>query len=121
MRFQTDFIQLPRLAEDPNDKAGKQIRFTLSSNFIENWSASISTTRELGRRGGTLVNSGTLTYSDECFIFSHSLSKTFYVDKDVKPGITYIFRIVFKNLGEISQGFGNKTNFLTGEPIPQKR
>ena len=121
LRFQTDFIQLPRLAEDPNDKAGKQIRFTLSSNFIENWSASISTTRELGRRGGTLVNSGTLTYSDECFIFSHSLSKTFYVDKDVKPGITYIFRIVFKNLGEISQGFGNKTNFLTGEPIPQKR
>ncbi len=122
LKLQTDFIQLPRLAEDPNDKAGKQIRFTLSSNFIENWSASISTTRELGRRsGGTLANVATLTYNDECFIFSHSLSKTFYVDKDIKPGITYMFRIVFKNLGEISQSIGNKTDFITGEPIVQKR
>ncbi|AIL13532.1 hypothetical protein IM40_08630 [Candidatus Paracaedimonas acanthamoebae] len=117
LRLQTDFIQLPRFAEDPNDRAGKQIRFTLSSNFIENWSASISTTRQLGRLGGTLANVATLTYTDECFIFSHSLSKTFYIDKDVKPGTTYMFRIVFKNLGEVSQSFGNKTNPLTGEPI----
>lgn len=115
LRFQTEFVQLPRLAEDPNDRAGKQIRFTVSSHFTENWSASLSTTRQLGKFGGALENVGTLTYTDECFIFSHSLSKTFYVDKDVKPGITYIFRIVFKNLGEISQSYGNKSDFFTGQ------
>lgn len=119
LRFHTDFIQLPRLAEDPNDRAGKQISFTLSSNFVKNWSASIGTTRELGHRRGTLENVATVAYTDECFIFSHSLRKTFYVDKDIKPGITYMFRIVFKNLGEVSQSFGNKTNFLTGDSISQ--
>lgn len=106
LRFSTDYIHLPILKKNPDDDSRKQIRLTLSSDFLDNWSASITTTRNMGKRSQTLSQGISLTYHNECFTFTNTLTKKFYSDRDLSPGLIYMFRISFKNLGEFSQSFG---------------
>lgn len=104
LRFGADYILLPKITNDPLDKKGEQVRFSLSSEFTPNWSAMVSTTRELGKGGGTLAEQVGLQYKDECFTVNTTLEKTFYYDRDMRPGLTLMCRFVFKNLGEFKQG-----------------
>ena len=106
LKLSTDYIQIPRLSVDAQDPSDKQIRLTLSSLFHENWSTSVTTTRDLGRKAGALSQGVGLTYTNDCFIFANTLTKTFYTDRDLRPGLTYMFRLSFKNLGEFSQSLG---------------
>jgi LPS-assembly protein len=99
-----DYILLPRIASDPFDKKGEQIRLTLSSKFTENWSAIIGSTRELGKGGGMLSQEAGIQYEDECFTVNTTVQKTFYKDRDLVPGITVMLRFIFKNLGDFQQG-----------------
>jgi LPS-assembly protein len=99
-----DYILLPRITTDPLDKKGEQIRLTLNSKLTTYWSAMIGTTRELGKESGTLSQEAGLQYEDECLTFYSTIQKTSYEDRDMRPGITVMFRFVFKNLGELQQG-----------------
>jgi len=79
---------------------------SLSSAFHENWSASVSTTRDLGKQSRTLSQGVSLTFINECFTFANTLTKTFYSDRDLRPDLTYMFRISFKNLGDFTHTLG---------------
>lgn len=87
------------------EQGGRQITLGLTSDFVKHWTGSLGMIRELGGHGGTLSQWAGLRYQDECFIFDTTLSKTFYRDKDIKPGVTFLFTLEFKNLGSISQNF----------------
>jgi LPS-assembly protein len=71
---------------------------SLSSAFHENWTANVTTTRDLGQQSRTLSQGVSLTFTNECFIFANTLTKTFYNDRELRPDLTYMFRISFKIL-----------------------
>lgn len=103
LNLESIYALLPSLADDPDSRKAEQVSFALNSQFHENWSGSITTTRGLGTGSGQLSQGIGLNYGDECFVFSTTLTKTFYRDRDIKPGTTLLFRLVFKNIGEIRQ------------------
>lgn len=82
----------------------EQLCYGFSSQINPKWRIEADFSRELGSiaNSGALSHSGSLIYSDDCFEFSTSLTKTFYEDRDFKPGTTVMFRISFKNLGDVS-------------------
>jgi len=51
---------------------------------------------------GTVSSGVIATYQDECFAFVTALTQTGTQDRDVKPGASLVFSLVFKNLGEVS-------------------
>lgn len=115
LRLTTEYAFLPKLAEDISDRAGRQMKYTLSSQFLPEWNVFVSVTRQLGVNAGELAHEAGITYQDECFTAGTTMTKTFFIDQDVKPGLTFMFRLVFKNLGEISQTFGKDIDPITGE------
>tara|TARA_A100000171_G_scaffold52032_1_gene68671 strand:+ start:282 stop:2450 length:2169 start_codon:yes stop_codon:yes gene_type:complete len=102
-KFSTDYILLPGATSDPLDRRGEQIQLTLDSQITDNWALKATTTRQLGNGSFALSHGIGAVYKDECFTFSTSLEKTFYRDRDIRPGVTLLFTIVFKNLGEVTQ------------------
>lgn len=98
-----DYISIAKPKNPLTDEqGGEQISVRLSSQFTKNWTASMGTNRELGKGGGTLSQYVGLKYQDECFLFHTTLTKTFYKDGEIKPGVTLWFTMEFKNLGAIS-------------------
>lgn len=79
----------------------EQVSYGASSQFTQHWSVMGNITRELGHKGGNLSHGASLSYEDDCFKFTSSIVKTFYVDRDYKPGVTVMFKLSFKNLGEV--------------------
>jgi LPS-assembly protein len=51
--------------------------------------------------GGNISSGVTLTYQDECLAFVTSLTRSGVTFGDVRPGLSVLFSVVFKNLGEI--------------------
>lgn len=56
--------------------------------------------------GGKLSQSFGITYADDCFTMRVGVARTFYRDRDVKPGTAVMVSLIFKNLGQ----FGHKFN-----------
>lgn len=78
----------------------EQIKYGFSSQINPRWSVDAHLSRELGSRGGALAHGGSVTYHDDCFNFSTSLIRTHYEDRDYRAGLTVMFTLTFKNLGE---------------------
>lgn len=81
----------------------EEISGSLSSQFSETWRSNIRATRDLvdnDLRSMAL----SLTYEDECLLFSSVLNRTFFQNQELHPENSIVFRILFKTLGEISPG-----------------
>ena len=70
-------------------------------------------TRDIGSSTTTLNSGIATTYRDECLTFSAAVTHVGTRDRDVRPGTTVLFSIIFKNLGEI-----DLTPYSTGTSIP---
>lgn len=104
----------------------EQISYGASSQFTKHWSVTGSITRELGNKGGNLSHGGSLSYEDDCFKFTGSIVKTFFIDRDYKPGVTVMFRLSFKNLGDVQisgdqLGLGQKAQARKDEDGKDKK
>jgi LPS-assembly protein len=110
LNLTTDYVHTPILTDTTTFQSTKQIRLGLKSKFHENWSAGVNTTRDLGRKSHTLSQGAELAFENECFIFSNSLTKTFYYDRDLRPSFAYMFRVSFKTLGEFSYKLGRSSD-----------
>lgn len=95
----------------------------INSHFSQFWSASVGVTfnidknalvnkRTKTRRSGTrmLGQKIELLYRDECFTTSAGVYRSFVKYRDIKPGYTVLFSIVFKNLGGLNQNVGSIFN-----------
>ena len=94
------FIDTQKGSEFPGRE---ELASSLSSRLNRYWRGSIRATRDMAAnefRSGNLD----LTYEDECFLFTSGFSRTFFVDRDLRPENSVVFRIVFKTLGEFSPG-----------------
>lgn len=80
----------------------KEISYTLGNKLSDNWRTNFSGVRDLSSTGGQRSTRLSFTYDDECLTFDTAISRTFYLDREVKPSDSIIFRVVFKTLGEVA-------------------
>jgi LPS-assembly protein len=101
LRLSTEYLQL---ADNPRDGLAHLQELSLNLTYILNqyWTLSGHTTRELaGVNVNSLFTGFGAQYQDECLTFVASINQTGVRDRDIKPGTTVLFQVVFKNLGEI--------------------
>lgn len=96
-RVATTYALLPKISQ-PN-QSSEQIHWDVSSQFTQFWTANIFASRELGKSGGRLSHGAGVKYEDECFQLHLTVAKNYYEDRDLKPGVALMCRLVFKNLG----------------------
>ena len=51
-----------------------------------------------------------LVYENECVLFTTSLTRTFFQDRDLEPTDAITFKLTLKTLGEVSTGFSQSQN-----------
>lgn len=79
----------------------KELSYGLGAKLTDMWSTQFSGVRDLSQDGGQRDLSWGFIYEDECFRFDTVLSRTFYLDREIKPTEAIMFRLVFKTLGEV--------------------
>jgi len=77
------------------------------------WSVAVFGTRDIGSTRSTLDSGVAATYRDECITLSAALTHVGTRDRDVRPGTTILFSVIFKNLGEV-----DLTPYSTGSSFP---
>ncbi len=79
----------------------EQVVANLSSQIDDQWRLSSGITFDLNE-GETRTANASLTYEDECFIFSGTFVRDFFEDREIQQSDTLIFRVALKTLGEFS-------------------
>ena len=83
--------------------AGTQVTASVDAQLTRYWSVSVNDTRDVGN-GGATINSGVaLTYRDDCFAVVTAVTQSGIRVGDVRPGVSVLLTLVFKNLGEIGE------------------
>ena len=99
--YSTDFVFFDR-QEGSEYQGRKEISYTFGSELTKDWRTRFSGVRDLSQNGGQRSMQLNLVYEDECLTFDTALSRTFYLDREVRPTDAIMFRIVFKTLGEVT-------------------
>jgi len=81
----------------------EELNASLSSQLNRLWRGSLSSTLDMDDNEFRTTRMG-LTYEDECFMLTTTLTRTTFQDRDLSPNDAIMFRIMFKTLGEISPG-----------------
>ncbi|MBO89580.1 MAG: hypothetical protein CMP14_08660 [Rickettsiales bacterium] len=89
-----------------NTEGREELVTSFSSQINQYWSASIGTHRDLTKDGGSLRHSLRARYSDECFTFESVAIRSFTRDADIQPESQILFRLIFKNLGQVESNAG---------------
>ena len=79
----------------------EEIRYAVKGQLSRYWRAGINAVHDLSEDEGLRALGISLTYEDECLIFTTSLGRTFFEDRDLKPTDSIILRLMFKTLGEV--------------------
>ncbi len=82
----------------------EEIRGAINARVTRFWRSRLSAVHDLTADGGMRFLGINLTYEDECLVFSTDLSRTFFVDRDVRPTDSIFFRVTFKTLGSVRSG-----------------
>lgn len=84
----------------------EELNYSLGYKVSDFWSVSYNGVNDLATDGGQRLQRAGIVYDDECFTFDASISRTFYQDREIKPTDSFIVRLVFKTIGEVSGGQG---------------
>lgn len=90
----SEFPGREELSGDVTAKLDRFWRTSLSGRY----DASNSELRNIGLN---------FTYECECFVFSASIKRDFYEDRDIRPNDTFLLKLTFKTLGDIQTGFSS--------------
>ena len=117
LRFALSYLQIAAVPNVPQLPKREQIVGSLSAQLTRYWSLQLQETRDLSpsvpvTAAGTPVNTisttdtlnsgAAITYRDECLALVASVTQSGIVNGDVKPGVSFVFTIVFKNLGDVA-------------------
>jgi LPS-assembly protein len=100
IRISTSFLQLGNNIRD-DETHREQIGLGLNLKLNQYWSASASGSRDLAGDGILVSSAAAAQYTDECLTFIASVTQTGVRNRDIRPGTTVLFQLVFKNIGEI--------------------
>lgn len=100
LRLNTGYVFFARDQDDEFSTSREEFRSTVTGQINRYW-----------RSGGSFVYNVEadetqsmgfdLIYEDECLVFTTSLSRSFFVDRDIEPTDSIFFRVNFKTLGEL--------------------
>jgi LPS-assembly protein len=85
------------LKKDPVLSSREVLTGTGSLNLTENWSLLLSSSRDM-RLDQTVTASGGLSYKNECVNLTTMVGKDYTSLLDIKPSLTFWFRVSLKNL-----------------------
>jgi LPS-assembly protein len=117
LRLSLSYLQIAAIPNVPELPKEKQIVGSLSAQLTRFWSVQLQATRDLApsvpvTATGTPINTvGTtetlysgaaVTYRDECLALVASVTQSGIANGDVRPGTSFLFTIVFKNLGDVA-------------------
>jgi LPS-assembly protein len=83
----------------------EELTLAFSTQITDHWSLLLSTQQDLAA-GRSLKHTGLVRYQDECITFDILGTRSFFQDEDIEPSDSVLFRIRFKNLGEVSTSAG---------------
>jgi LPS-assembly protein len=93
-----------QLGDNPRDGETHRQELSYNASYVydQYWTLSGHITQELSGDNVNQVSSGvSAQYQDECLTFIASIGQSGVRDRDITPGTTVLFTLVFKNLGEI--------------------
>lgn len=115
-KVNVNYLKLPRSRNNMVGQSNNQLTVGLTSAFTKGWSANASTVQDLGDHAHALAYYVGVTYDDECFTTGLQLNRTYYRDRDVRPGYGFMFILAFKNLaGETLYKMNYKTSLTPGQ------
>lgn len=89
----------------PQFKEREELTLAFSTQITDHWSLLLTTQQDLAA-GQSLKHTGLVRYQDECITFDILGTRSFFQDEDVEPSDSLLFRIRFKNLGEVATSAG---------------
>lgn len=113
LRLKVGYIDIAQDPLVPDLEKRRQITGQAVAALTQYWSVAVFGTRDIGSSTTTLNSGIATTYRDECLTFSAAVTHVGTRDRDVRPGTTVLFSIIFKNLGEV-----DLTPYSTGTSIP---
>ncbi len=113
LRVTVGYINIAQDPLVPDLQKRQQITGQAIAQLTRYWSVAVFGTRDIGTNTSTLNSGVAATYRDECLTFSAALSHVGTRDRDVRPGTTVLFSLIFKNLGEV-----DLTPYSTGGSVP---
>jgi len=100
VNYSTDYVFFDK-QEGSEFDGRKELSFAVGSELTQYWRTKFSGVRDMSNNGGQRSMVLGVVYEDECLTFDTTLSRTFYLDREVRPTDAVMFRIVFKTLGEV--------------------
>lgn len=79
----------------------EQVSAVLQANLTPYWRIQLRDVRSLGEDEGQLLGGASLIYEDDCILAGVDLSRRRIGSRDDPPDTTVLFRVVFRNLGEV--------------------
>ncbi|MGH7088811.1 MAG: LPS-assembly protein LptD [Stellaceae bacterium] len=104
LRASLSFIAFHPGAAGAADTSGDQIGGTISAQLTRYWSIAVNDLRSFGSGAATISSGFSATYRDDCIAVVGSVVQNGIRVGDVNPGVSVLFTLVFKNLGEVSEG-----------------
>ena len=103
LRIGASFISIAPIPGATSIPTGDQIGASITAQLTRYWSVALNDTRSIGN-GGATINSGVaVTYRDDCIAVVTSVVQSGIRVGDVRPGVSVMLTLVFKNLGEIGE------------------
>ncbi len=99
-------------SQDDSEFSGREeISGNVAAKLNRLWRSSFAGRYDLEGEGGLRSLALNLTYECECFVFSTTLNRQFYEDRDLQPNDTILFKLTFKTLGDVQSDSISITNF----------
>lgn len=80
----------------------EQVSTVLSANLTPNWRIQVREVHSLSEDEGLLLGGASLIYEDECILAGVDFARRRIGTPDNPPEDTILFRVVFRNLGEVA-------------------
>jgi LPS-assembly protein len=106
LKLRLNYTELAAAADYPYLVARREVGAALAVGLSSHWSADFQELRDVNNNANLLSSAG-VTYRDECLSATASVGQSGIQIGYVKPGVTVLFTVVFKNLGEFGLNVGS--------------
>lgn len=105
LRVNTTYVHFTDDAGSEEFNEREEFYFRADRQFSDFWSGMAYSRYDVDQ-GDPLEYGVGFVYEDECFIFDGRIRRTFYQDQDLGESDEFMFRLVFKTLGEFASTAG---------------
>lgn len=105
LRISTSYLHFTDDAGSNEFNEREEIYFQANRKFSDFWSGMAYSRYDIDQSDPLEYGIG-FVYEDECFIFDGRIRRTFYQDQDLGESDEFLFRLVFKTLGEVASSAG---------------